>query len=255
MVGEHHQSPAITVMMKDDDQLEMRSESENRKTHVLASLSTSPTIMSMTSPTSEENDDLLLSCRYGDLEEVESFVKTHGQSSLVEIRDENGNCILHMVCGNGHIGEFNHSFFLMDNLTFERCFIDILEYLLPIIPPSLLSAQNSSGSTALHWAAVNSHLEAAQKLVGFPQGPGVDLIDIKNKAGHSPLAEAELAGWDEGAQWFVQVMNLGPEKEDDEDSGELRSGDAQEIEVEIEDAEGQVAKMTIGSPYIDCTKE
>ncbi|EDQ99469.1 uncharacterized protein LACBIDRAFT_256143 [Laccaria bicolor S238N-H82] len=191
--------------------------------------------MSITSPTNEESDDLLLSCRYGDLEEVESFVKTHGQISLAEIRDENGNCILHMVCGNGHI--------------------DILEHLLPIIPPSLLSAQNSSGSTALHWAAVNSHLEVAQKLVGFPHGPGVDLIDIKNKAGHSPLAEAELAGWDEGAKWFVQVMNLGPEIENEEDSGEMRSGDAQEIEVEIEDADGQVAKMTIGNPSTDCAKK
>lgn len=77
----------------------------------------------------------------------------------------------------------------------------------------------------------------------YPEGPGVDLIDIKNKAGRSPLGEAELAGWDEGAAWLVKMMNLDAEdaEKDKEDDGEM----PQDIEVEIEDAEGQVAKMTI----------
>lgn len=37
---------------------------------------------------------------------------------------------------------------------------------------------------------------------------GVQLIDVRNAAGRTPLGEAELAGWEEGAQWLVQVMNL-----------------------------------------------
>ncbi|TFK44986.1 hypothetical protein BDQ12DRAFT_621534, partial [Crucibulum laeve] len=185
----------------------------------------------MTAPNDEQRDELLLSCRYGDLEDVQQFVKDFGEQCLADVRDDNENCILHMICGNGHI--------------------DTLEYLLPIIPPSLLSSQNQSGSTPLHWAAVNTHLNVAKKLVGFKDGPGVDLIDIKNTAGHSPLAEAELAGWDEGAKWMVEVMNLGPEKlgdtpggdaEEDVDAAEVLERD---IEVEIEDADGQVAKMTI----------
>ena len=83
----------------------------------------------------------------------------------------------------------------------------------------MLSAQNNSGSTALHWAALNSQLEVAQKLVQYPGGAKLDLIDIKNKAGLSPLGEAENAGWEEGAKWFVEVMNLEPagsEQIDDE---------------------------------------
>lgn len=94
---------------------------------------------------------------------------------------------------------------------------------------------------------MNSHLEVAQKLVKHPQGPGVDLIDIKNDAGHSPLGEAENSGWEEGAKWFVEVMNLdeGGGKEDEE----LKAVEgATDIEVEIQDADGQIAKMKIAAP-------
>ena len=81
----------------------------------------------------------------------------------------------------------------------------MLDYLLKIVSPSLLSVQNDAKSTALHWAAINSHLEVAQRLVQCPHGPGVDLIDIKNATGRSPLGEAENIGWEEGAKWFVEV--------------------------------------------------
>lgn len=52
----------------------------------------------------EDREDLLLACRYGDLEDVEAFVKQHGQASLSGIADDNGNTIIHMVAANGHIG-------------------------------------------------------------------------------------------------------------------------------------------------------
>ena len=133
-----------------------------------------------------------------------------------------------------------------------RYLSDLLDYLLSILPPTIISAQNHSGSTPLHWAALNSHLDIAQKLVQHPLGPGRDLIEIKNTAGRSPLGEAELAGWEEGAKWFVQVMNLNDEQETEGLEGE---GDAtldtesgmtdRDIEVEIQDADGQIAKMTI----------
>ena len=132
------------------------------------------------------------------------------------------------------------------------CFSDLLDYLLPLLSPTIISAQNHSGSTPLHWAALNSHLDIAQKLVQHPLGTGRDLIEIKNMAGRSPLGEAELAGWDEGAKWFVQVMNLNHEQEPEELEGECdaapldtESGIDRDIEVEIQDADGQIAKMTI----------
>lgn len=121
------------------------------------------------------------------------------------------------------------------------------------MPPGLLSAQNNAKSTPLHWAALNAHLEIMKKLVQFPGGLGVGLIDIKNTAGRSPLGEAENAGWEEGASWLVAMMKLddsgepgvkeaeGDVVEDGDGDGEL----AHDIEVEIEDADGQVARVTI----------
>ena len=118
--------------------------------------------------------------------------------------------------------------------------------MLTVVPPTLLVAQNTAKSTALHWAAMNAQLAVAQKLIGHTPGPGKDLIDVKNAAGRSPLGEAENVGWEEGAKWFVEVMNLGEDVKGEE---ELRpADDGQDIEVEIQDAEGQVAKMKIAAP-------
>jgi len=114
----------------------------------------------------------------------------------------------------------------------------------------LLASQNDSGSTPLHWAALNSHLDIVQKLVQYPNGAGRDLIDIKTKAGRSPLGEAELVGWEEGAKWFVEMMNLDPEEskeqpEDDDATLDTVDVTKRDIAVEIEDADGQIARMTI----------
>jgi len=106
--------------------------------------------------------------------------------------------------------------------------------------------QNEAKSTPLHWAALNSHLPVVQKLVRFTKGPGIDLIDIKNTAGRTPLGEAENVGWDEGAKWLVEVMNLDDSSPKDEE--EQVVDPSQSIEIEIQDAEGQVAKMKIAPP-------
>lgn len=172
----------------------------------------------------EEVDDLLLACRYGDIGDVRAFVAKFGVNELVNARDERGNCVLHMCCANGHV--------------------DILQYILSLeIPHNFVRARNEAGSTPLHWACLNAHLPCVQHLVNFaPQkttsenssdldseknktkkdvsesesGPGSEstdaigaaLIMIQNNAGHTPLGEAELAGWDEGARWLVGAMDL-----------------------------------------------
>ncbi|KIM77781.1 hypothetical protein PILCRDRAFT_825016 [Piloderma croceum F 1598] len=173
-------------------------------------------------PSNEEQVQLLLACRYGDFEDVQEFVKKFGPGSLTKIRDDNGNTVLHMICGNGHS--------------------DILGFLGPIVPPTLLSVQNNAQSTALHWAAINQHLYIMQQLVELPGGPGIDLIDMKNEAGRSPLGEAEMAGWQEGAKWLVEVMKLDTDEITEEDGDEVID-ESQDVEVEIEDADGQVARM------------
>jgi len=56
-------------------------------------------------PSPDDVEDLLLSCRYGDLDDVKTFIDRFGTSLLNEARDENGNTILHMASANGHTGE------------------------------------------------------------------------------------------------------------------------------------------------------
>ena len=89
--------------------------------------------------------------------------------------------------------------------------VEIIDFFLPLLPSQFLATPNIAGSTALHWAALNKQLEVARKLVLHPNGPGRDLIDIKNNIGRSPLGEAEAVGWDEGAKLFVEMMNLDAE--------------------------------------------
>ena len=60
--------------------------------------------MSVAVPSDEEKDEVLIACRYGDLEDVEQFIAKFGPDSLNDIRDDRGNTVLHMVCANGHIG-------------------------------------------------------------------------------------------------------------------------------------------------------
>lgn len=170
-------------------------------------------------PSHEDTEELLLSCRYGDLDDLNSFVHRFGTDSVGDVRDGNGNNVLHMASANGHIGEFWRSLgavllpfrsllAITTDTRLGRAFAELLDVLLPIVPSSLLAAQNRAGSTALHWAALNAQLGTARALVCFPNGPGADLIDVKNTAGRSPLGEAEAAGWDEGAKWMVEVMRL-----------------------------------------------
>jgi ankyrin repeat protein len=59
------------------------------------------------SPTPEDIEELLLIARYGELDELKSFTGNFGSKSLIDARDEDGNTILHMVCGNGHLGTTN----------------------------------------------------------------------------------------------------------------------------------------------------
>lgn len=69
-----------------------------------------------TTPTPEQIEDLLLSCRYGELEEVKVFVERFGAEAVVKARDDRGNTAVHMCCGNGHVGESDRSSLVMNTL-------------------------------------------------------------------------------------------------------------------------------------------
>jgi hypothetical protein len=56
-------------------------------------------------PSPEEEEDVLLACRYGDIDDVRIFVETYGALALEGIRDEHQNTVFHMLCANGHDGQ------------------------------------------------------------------------------------------------------------------------------------------------------
>ena len=60
--------------------------------------------MSLSTPTQDDLEELLLSCRYGDVDDIQQFVSKFGPDALATARDDNGNTVLHMVAGNGHTG-------------------------------------------------------------------------------------------------------------------------------------------------------
>jgi hypothetical protein len=124
----------------------------------------------------------------------------------------------------------------------------LLDILLPVVPSSLLSASNRAGSTALHWAALNAQLAAARRLVEFPGGPGIDLIDIKNAAGRSPLGEAEAVGWDEGAKWMVEVMRMA----DAGGVGAVAEEEEEPADSQVEDTGGGAAHISVEGPGVGC---
>ena len=64
--------------------------------------------MSHPIPSDEDREELLLSCRYDDLEDIQQFVEKFGSESLNEARDESNNTARHMVSANGRIGMFEN---------------------------------------------------------------------------------------------------------------------------------------------------
>lgn len=130
--------------------------------------------------------------------------------------------------------------------------------------------QNSSaGSTPLHWATLNKQLDVVKQLVKLCGAlsdshqlvkrpltstglSGAGVLDIKNKSGRSAITEAEINEWAEGVTWMVGVMTVddagGSAQETDE---VVESGD---VQVEIQDAEGRIAKLNMKDGQVEETK-
>lgn len=135
-------------------------------------------------PSDEEVQDFLLSCRYGELDEVKAFVERYGKEAVVSARDDRGNTALHMCCGNGHVGEFSCSTKRLSSWSMTGTdSTDIIEYLLPQVPSSFLAQTNENGSPALHWAILNNHVAVVQLLVEVPeeQGGGLPLLKVRTQ--------------------------------------------------------------------------
>ncbi|EST07122.1 Ankyrin repeat-containing domain protein [Kalmanozyma brasiliensis GHG001] len=178
--------------------------------------------------TSDQIDDLLLSARYGDLEDLESTLSPLLSSSspsdlLASIKNDSANTLLHYASANGHL--------------------EIVTYLLPHITLPLALAQNESGNTPLHWAGLNGHLSVVRALVSHIEsleranpeeakrmnvifhpptssstgeekeddGSERKLWDVRNRAGRGPMSEAQMREQEEVVKFLLERMIDGPE--------------------------------------------
>ena len=175
--------------------------------------------------TSDQIDDLLLSARYGDLEDLESTLSplltassSTASSLLASIKNDDANTLLHYASANGHL--------------------DVIRYLLPYTDLPLALAQNISGNTALHWAGLNGHLDIVKALVTriqqleqshpeqanklnlifHPQNNGEQndgserkLWDVRNTAGRGPMSEAQMRQQEQVVKFLLERMIDGPQ--------------------------------------------
>lgn len=111
--------------------------------------------------------------------------------------------------------------------------IGILKYLVSLIADpgasqslrsAILNLQNRSGNTALHWAALNGHLEAVKILIAAGANSSV-----RNKAGHDVVYEAEINSKEDVVEWLLKEGHLEEEAvDDDDDDGEATFQDEDE---------------------------
>lgn len=180
--------------------------------------------------TSDQIDDLLLSARYGDLEDLQSVLSpllssSSSTSELLEsIKNDSANTLLHYASANGHLG--------------------IVTYILPHITLPLALAQNESGNTPLHWAGLNGHLAVVKALVSRIEeleranpeeakrinvifhppssqpstgedkendGSERKLWDVRNSAGRGPMSEAQMREQEDVVKFLLERMIDGPE--------------------------------------------
>jgi ankyrin repeat protein len=134
----------------------------------------------MNQPEVEDIEDLLLACRYGDLEDVQEFVKRFGPEPLKTARDDRGNNVVHMCCGNGHAGKLTVEMHTRWKPVLNSLHLDILEFILPFLPSSELQALNDSKSPPLHWAILNNHVNCTKLLSELPEekGGGLPMLEV-----------------------------------------------------------------------------
>ncbi|CAG8521032.1 5387_t:CDS:10 [Acaulospora colombiana] len=165
-------------------------------------------------PVSEETDlsrdvidDIIVSARYGDLEELQAIMSSHPVEYLLA-EDEFGNTALHMASANGHA--------------------DVVEYIIrtagTLKEKVVANAQNESGNTPLHWGALNGHERVVELLVMN----GAD-ARIKNCAGRTATYEAQQNNHDKIVEFLLSNADI--EKVDESEELEQNSENAYHFEL------------------------
>jgi ankyrin repeat protein len=98
---------------------------------------------------------------------------------------------------------------------------------------SILNSQNKAGNTALHWAALNGHLEAVKVLLEEGADP-----TITNQRGHDAVFEAEVNDKREVVEWVLKEG--GEVLESGVAGGEEREREGEEVgDEEMEEGSGK----------------
>jgi len=71
------------------------------------------------------------------------------------------------------------------------------------------------------------------------------VLDIRNSNGRSVITEAEMGGWEEGVNWMMGVMSVDVKEEQEGDEVVEDASAGNDVEVEIQDSEGRIAKMSL----------
>jgi uncharacterized protein len=91
---------------------------------------------------------------------------------------------------------------------------------------AVVNNQNKAGNTALHWAALNGHLNAVKVLLEQGADP-----TIKNARGHDAIFEAELNDKSEIVEWVLKNGGKGLQMGIDDD-GEGEMGGNEDVKFE-----------------------
>ncbi|KAJ5919684.1 hypothetical protein N7454_009519 [Penicillium verhagenii] len=176
----------------------------------------------------EAIEDLIYDARAGDLEALNSDIATLSSqhscpewqivASAIDTEEESeggtGACVLHFPAANGNSE-------ILNALLQKLAGADAAQRI------SFLNHRNHSGNTALHWAALNTHLECVKALVEA----GSD-VTIKNDAGHDAVFLAERAAWSASAEEVKEdgegnqeiEMTIGESEEGADNAGEMSAG-------------------------------
>lgn len=107
---------------------------------------------------------------------------------------------------------------------------------------AILNAQNKSGNTALHWAALNGHLEPVKKLLEYGADP-----TITNQNGHDAVYEAELNDKKEVVEWVLKES----EGLEEGIAGDAEEGEAARDSMEMDEEENSSKQDNVSTKLED----
>jgi hypothetical protein len=156
-------------------------------------------------------DEILYLARANESNELESYLSNlvaqtkRSKSELLTaaIDPYSKNSALHYAAANGHNGKPRTCLRILNS--YLIVVIDVIKLLLSPDTdkpaPTFINAINEAGNTALHWAALNGHLESVKLLMHS----GAD-VTIFNRAGHDAVFEAEINDKGEVVDWLLGAV-------------------------------------------------